>query len=443
MKKNLSFILLFGLCTFAFFSFDQKADISLHFYGQELFLPLWKFLMLFLALLVLLLLAVDLLFVLFRKLSCSVHLQSLENNDFKTIQKKDAEEAMLLVLKVMTSTAEGDLKQGRQNLTKLKSKIGNHDIADLLELRILKKEKDFDKLEKLSQKLLKSKNSQLVGIKALTESWSMKNDFEKALPLANKAFEARQDLFWVVKYAFDLRAKSADWQGALEVLETASKKNLINKEKYAELKAICLYEIALEEKKKGQKLSCVKNLIQAHDLLPDFVPAALELADFYQKDEQIRKAQKLLKEVWRINPNVMIAEAYLKLFDDDTPLSHVQRMENLALCQAKNQALNNFMLADLNMKAKLWDKAKSEFELFLISNPATKKIAKLISKYEKVVNQNIKAAQNWSKREKDCVEDCLWVCSHCAKTSSKWKPFCPDCGAFNSLNWHLYFKKNK
>lgn len=366
----------------------------------------------------------------------------IQNTSARTsIPKQEADKAMLALLKTMTATTEGDLKFARKNLKTLEETIGKCVLTDILELKILKGEKNFDAVEQLSFKLLKNKDAELVGLKALIETSAKKKHFEEALFSANKAFEARQDLYWVIENAFKLRAHSSDWEGALEVLEAGCKKKLVSPEKYNELKAVALYALSIHKNKNGEHLNTFKYLNQAGHLAPDFVPAALDLANHFKNNHQLERAKKTLLSIWRLNPTYDVAKAYLGLFEKETPLEQVLRLENLALINHKNPSLNNFMLAEYDMKAKLYEKARAEFEVFLINNPATKKLAALIESYEKKVNHNAKAAENWHKRIQNCADDCLWVCSNCKNTHSKWKPFCSKCGAFNPFDWHLYVKK--
>ena len=362
-------------------------------------------------------------------------------NNKALIGKADSDRAMFELLKTMTSTTEGDLRAARKHLKTLQSFIGNTVLTDILELKILKGEKNFDAVEKLSFKLLNNKDAELVGLKALVETSSKKNNFEEALFSANKAFEARQDLYWVIENAFLLRARSSDWEGALEVLEAGLKKKLILHEKYCHLKAIALYALSIEKNKNAKHLGASKCLKQACHLYPDFVPAALDLAEYFKNNGQIEQAKKTLKEIWRTYPTYEAAKAYLNLFKQESPLEQVLRLENLTLLNHKDPSLNNFMLAEYDMKAKLYDKARGEFEVFLIDNPATKKIAALVEKYEKTVNHNSKASENWHRRAKTCADDCVWVCSNCKTAHTKWKPFCSKCGKFDSLKWVLYLKE--
>ncbi len=355
--------------------------------------------------------------------------------------KTDVNVALSSVLKTMTAITEGDMKTAEKHLKELKEKIGDSAIIDLLKLKILKGEKKFDEVEKLSSKLLKTKGEELVGLKAMIESSSKNKEFDKALISANKAFEIRQDLYWVIENTFRLRAMASDWHGAIEVLEVAHKKKMIDPNKYFSMKAVSLYEMGLAYAKNKQEMLFEKCMEEAYNLCPSFVPSALKWAECESKKDKIRLAEKILKEVWRVCPTYDIAKAYLKLFSAETPQDHVHRMESFALLNVSNPSLNNYILAELDMKAKFYDRAKSEFEIFLINNPATKKIAKLIAKYEKEVNKNLKAEQKWLKKEQNCAEDNVYRCSSCNRVEKHWTPFCKECGGFNTFEWLLYVKK--
>ncbi len=367
-------------------------------------------------------------------------------NDEETIvlNRKEFNESMMLLVDSMVSITEGDLEKATNCLDKLKQIIGDDIIIDILRLKIYKGEKNFDKMEELSAKLENNPNLRLVGFKADIEAKMQKKQFEEALKAANKAFEIRQDLYWVIESAFKLRVKSGDWEGALQVLNSGYQKDIIKKENYQKFKAVVLYELALATKENGDNINLFKFCSQSLECSPDFVPASLLMAEYYmENDRQVRKASKVLNKIWRLNPTTEIAEAYLNLWPEDNALEKVQRMETLALTNGKNPSVNNLILADLYCKAKLWAKAKSEFEIFLINNPATKKMAKTIAYYEKHANNNNQAAANWKKKEADCVSDSIWICNICGHMSSKWHPYCKKCDEIGSFNWNLYAKKDK
>ncbi len=342
------------------------------------------------------------------------------------------------LLRTITATTEGDMLQARKSLESLRKKIGQHVLADILELKILKGEKNFEAVEQLSEKLMNNKEVALVGLKALIETKEKDKHFTQALAIANKAFETRQDLYWIVENTFYLRVQACDWLGAVEVLEAAKSKDLILPEKYRCYKSIVLYEMAVKEKNTYIKK---KHLIAANEMCPDFTVAAVKLAELYDKEGQKHKAEKILKKAWRENPNTEIADAYMKLYSQDTPQESISRIESLALLNTKLPSLNNYILADLNMKSGFYDKARSELELFLIANPLTKTTAKLIARFEKQAKKNKMGYDNWKKRAQDAADECLWVCSKCGATFPHWHASCKECGTFNSLKWLLCINK--
>ena len=86
------------------------------------------------------------------------------------IDRKDFDNAFLLVLRAMTSVTAGDMQAARRHLKALRKIIGNDPIIDVLTMKIYKGEKDFDKMEKLSAKLMKNEDIQIVGMKAAVEA---------------------------------------------------------------------------------------------------------------------------------------------------------------------------------------------------------------------------------------------------------------------------------
>lgn len=355
------------------------------------------------------------------------------------IDRKDFDKSLLYVLRAMTSITAGDMKEARANIRALKKIIGNDPIIDVLTMKIYKGEKDFDNMEKLSAKLMKNEDIQIVGMKAAVEAQMQKKEFAEALATANKAFELRQDLYWVIESAFELRAKAGDWDGAMQVLDAGIKKKIVPVEKQQRLKAIVLYEMAMEAKKKGDDVNFFRLCSQAIAADETLVPAALAMAEYYvENDNQFRKAAKVLTSAWKKNPTDEIAYAYLNLYPKDDILSRIQKMESFALLNGLRPSLNNRILAELCCEAGLWGKAKGEVEVFLINNPCTRKVCKVISKYEEYYHNDKTTAKAWMDKLDTMAEDSEWVCESCGAMSEEWHAVCPVCGTFGQSKWHLY-----
>lgn len=355
------------------------------------------------------------------------------------LDRKDFDKSLLLVLRSMTAITAGDMKEARHSLAELRKLIGNDPIIDVLKIKIYKGEKDYDKMEKLSAKIIKNENTQIIGMKAAIEAQMQKKEFSEALNTANKAFELRQDLYWVIENAFELRAKNKDWDGAMQVLEAGIKKKLIPADKYKRLKSIVLFEMSKEFQVKGDEVNFFRLCNQAIEADQTLVPAAIAMAKFYvANDNQFRKAAKTLTMAWKKNPVDDVAYEYLNLWPNEDIKTRIQRMETFALLNGLRPSLNNRILAELSAQANLWGKAKSEIEVFLINNPCTRKICRLIAKFELTKNKDKVAAKKWDDKYETCAEDSEWICEACNASSETWHAVCPVCGAFGQDRWHLY-----
>lgn len=367
----------------------------------------------------------------------SIEMIEALDKDKIVLSRNQFDEAAILIVKTMSSITSGLMNEARRHLVNLRKIIGNDAIIDILMLKIYKGEKNFDKMEQLSQKLIQNEDIQLVGMKAALEAQMEKKEFKEALKTVNQAFEVRQDLYWVVGSAFLLRAKNNDWIGALEVLEAGEQKNILPEAKASRLKAVSFYELAKIAKKENDVTKFFKFINLALEENPKLVPAGIELANYYlENGKQKRKAERVICKIWAENPTYEIAMMYLNLFSKDNIQEKIQRMEKFVLSNNKRPSLNNIILAELYIKAKKYAKAKAECKIFLLKNPATEKLAELLKILEKKTNK--KALQNNNDIVIDYPKDFVWVCANCGHTHNKWEPICDKCGEVGRIYWQMY-----
>lgn len=244
------------------------------------------------------------------------------------IDRKDFDRSLLLVLKAMTAITAGDMSEARQHIRALKQVIGKDPIIDVLMMKIYKGEKNYDKMEKLSEKLMKNADIQIVGMKAAVEAQMEKKEFKVALATVNKAFELRQDLYWIIESAFELRAKAGDWEGAMQVLDAGYKKKIIPSAKYSRLRAMVLFECAKQYSESGDEVNFFKYVSQAIKADDTLVPAALALAAYYKaNDNQVRLAENVLMNIWKKNPTDEVAYAYINLYGDKKSKERLKRLD--------------------------------------------------------------------------------------------------------------------
>ncbi len=101
------------------------------------------------------------------------------NNNAETmvLSRNQFDEAAILIVRALGDISSGLMNNARRNLVLLRRIIGDDSIIDLLMLKIYKGEKNLDKIEGLSQKLMKSESISLVGMKAAFEVQMKKKEF--------------------------------------------------------------------------------------------------------------------------------------------------------------------------------------------------------------------------------------------------------------------------
>ena len=372
----------------------------------------------------------------------SIEMMQEDETDQIVLSRNQFDAAALIIVKALSSITSGLTQDARKHLDDLRAIIGDDAIIDILMMKIYKAEKNFDKMGELSQKLMQNEDIQLVGMKAALEAQVEKKEFNEALQTVNQAFGVRQDLYWVIGSAFLLRARSGDWSGALEVLQAGIDKNITPEPKARRLKAVALYELAKQAKDSGDKTNYFKFITQALNENNKLVPAALDLAEYYIKnDQQKQKAQSVLYDMWVNNPTYEVAQAYLKLYPKDSHSEKIQRLEKMALANSKRPSLNNLLLAELYIKYRKFAKAKTECKMFLLKNPATTKMVELLHEMRSKQLKNKKVTARVKKEDialENCPKDFQWMCAKCRHTSDKWEPICPKCGEIGRSYWHLY-----
>ena len=100
----------------------------------------------------------------------SIEMIQSGNKDKIVLSRNQFDEAAILIVKTLGAITAELMNEARRLLVSLRKIVGNDAIIDILMLKIYKGEKNFDKMEQLSQKLMQNEDIQLVGMKAALEA---------------------------------------------------------------------------------------------------------------------------------------------------------------------------------------------------------------------------------------------------------------------------------
>ena len=154
LKKNLTFLFIYAFLSLVVWQADKTANINFSWRSFEFNAPL-TYVLFVVSGVIIFIMAVN--FVLHKTiekqlneskyLARNKHYQADEETI--VLNRKEVNEAMMLLVDSMVSITEGDLQRAKKYLSDLQKIIGNDSIIDILRLKIYKGEKDFDKMEEL------------------------------------------------------------------------------------------------------------------------------------------------------------------------------------------------------------------------------------------------------------------------------------------------------
>jgi len=58
-----------------------------------------------------------------------------------------------------------------------------------------------------------------------------------------------------------------------------------------------------------------------------------------------------------------------------------------------------------------------------------------MARLEESVSGNVPASREWLDRALAAPPDRAYVCRHCGAAHALWQALCPECGAFDTLEW--------
>ncbi len=253
-----------------------------------------------------------------------------------------------------------------------------------------------------------------IGWRGIIDIYLSKGEIIKACEQIEQLLDNDSKEPWLLKQAMSLFVKNGQWKRADDCLEKLFKQKQLSKDDYSHKKAILLVQM-----NKGE---------QAFEIYPQMPQAALLAAA-----QKPKKAEDIYLKAWSQVPSWDIYRNYVKLFAKENALAQFKHVEKL--CETnKNAKLNDIVLADAAINAKLWSEAKRLLNGYLAMYPLTMRVAGQMALIESEANHNFKEAQNWIEKATSAYPDSQYICTKCNHGTDGWAACCPVCNEFAGLN---------
>jgi len=175
---------------------------------------------------------------------------------------------------------------------------------------------------------------------------------------------------------------------------------------------------------------------KARKLAPDWVPAALVLAEAQIVSKHERAALRLIERAWAQAPHPQLIPMLQWATHATKPIESFKHVEKLTR-NSRESAVSLMALADTALKADLWGEARRFLMSLVSKGEATQLAYQMLARLERRETSNESAASNWLAKAITAPPDPQWLCAACGAAHEYWGATCDSCGAFNRLTWNV------
>ncbi|MFO1039624.1 MAG: heme biosynthesis HemY N-terminal domain-containing protein [Geminicoccaceae bacterium] len=332
----------------------------------------------------------------------------------------------------LVAVAAGDLGSAKAHHRTAEKLLPNTGAVTFLSAQTAQLEGKEDVAHLKFHQMLRTQDTELLGLRGLLAQSMKTGDQKEALELARRAYRRNPSVPWVLTTLFELLARDEQWNEALGIVSEMGNRGVISDAEMKRRRAI-LYHMAakkaLAEDRIDEALSQERKAVANG---PAFVPAVVTAADLSVRQGRRRNAAKMIEDAWRVAPHPDLAKAFARLEDKETPAQRVQRFQfRLSGLQANNLE-THVALADLALQARDFDLARAELEKAMSLEP-TARVYRMMADLERAQG-NAAKAQDWLSRALDAPPDRAWICEDTNEVLSEWAPFGSG-GRFDSVQW--------
>ena len=289
----------------------------------------------------------------------------------------------------------GDPARARIMAREAQARLPESGAAKLLEARADLALGDMPAAREHYRALIASEKTAVAALTGLYDQACAQNRPDAALTFARKTLTLAPATGWAAEAVFGALARRGQWAegGALVNAEPASSRA----DKARQRRRQAVIETArAREGEVGTPNAALDHALTALKLLPDFVPAALIAARIYSSRGETRKAQSLLRRVWRATGHPDIAALYAHAQPGISAVDRLKRIREIIQLPPPHRA-GAMALARAAIDAYDWPLAR-EALLPFAGPDATQGVASLMAEIEEGQSGAQGKAREWLAR---------------------------------------------
>ena len=285
---------------------------------------------------------------------------------------------------------------------------------------------------KLFEAMSNDPETRLLGLRGLYLEAQRQGADEAAQHYAETAAEQAPQLPWAASAALSYRTREGKWNEALSLLEKQRQAGTVEAASADRTKAVLLTARARDHADSDPSMAR-DDALAALKLAPAFPPAALVATKALLRQDNLRKAAKILETAWKTDPHPDIAEAYVRARIGDTAADRLKRAERLE----KLKPLNPHSLeavARAALDAHRFDLAREKAEAAARMQPC-EGLYLLLADIEEAETGDQGRVRHWLSQAVRAPRDPAWTAD--GYVSETWEPVSPVTGKLDAFEWKV------
>lgn len=351
--------------------------------------------------------------------------------------KRRREQGVQALSDAVIALQSGDPARARLMAREAQARLPGSGAAKLLEARADLALGDMPAAREHYRALIDNERTAVAALTGLYDQARAQNREDVAITFAKKTLALAPQTQWASQAVFDDLTARGQWAEAVAMVNTEQAPSREDKAKKRRKQAV-IETARARESEVGQPNAALDHALTALKLLPDFVPAALIASRIYINRGEARRAQSLLRRIWRATGHPDVAALYAHSHPGASAVERLKRLREIIDMPPPHRAAG-MALARAAIDAYDWPLARTALDPFAGAD-ATQGVGSLMAEIEEGQSGDQGKAREWLARAMRAPRDPAWTAD--GIISDEWEPLSPVTGRLDAFEWKVPVASN-
>ena len=349
----------------------------------------------------------------------------------RALQARSVERGRQALATGLIAAAAGDVRSAERAAQEARRRVPDSPLALLLAAQAAQLKGDRAAARETFMAMLEAPATRAVGLRGMHMEAEREGEAEAARHYARAALQLAPAP-WAGRALIRHQIADRQWDETLRTLASLSDSRAIDKKTARRWRAVVLTGQALDLED-GDPERARRAALEAHDLAPDLVPAAVIGGRLLSRLGDVRRAARVLEASWKVSPHPEIADAYIHVRPGDSARDRLKRAEALARIRPHADE-GRMALARTAIDARAWGEARATLVPVLKNRP-TQAAMLLMAEIEEGEHGDRGRAREWLARAVHAPRDAAWVAD--GVVLEEWAPASPVTGQIDAVEWKV------